>query len=288
MLDAIRDTQLLVVSLVLVLGALGKFTSPFSRGAASLLPVSARRWFTRAHGAAEVVAAGVLLTLTGPGGDTARVATATLFAGGVGVLLVLRRRDPEMGCGCFGGLSTTPIGWRVITRAALFAVAAASTVGLDTSGFGVLGALTPWHGMTIVAEVVLLVALSPESRELAVRLGRRDPCETRVVSVRGTRTRLMLSGVWRANAAFLVNRRPLDVWRRGCWRFLHYSGRRRGRPVDVVFGVPLHGRGSAVRVAITDAETGVSLPALGATPPGEPEPRPWGGAGAGGAGGGSG
>ncbi|MBB4935089.1 hypothetical protein F4561_005983 [Lipingzhangella halophila] len=259
MLDAVREIQLPVLALLLLLGAVSKLTGSDTRGGASLLPVRARPWFTRAHGAVEVLVAGALLVLPGQVGDAGRMWAAALFAGGVVALFVLRRRDPEMGCGCFGGLSTTPIGWRVIARAAVFAVAAAATVGVDGSGLGVLGGLTGWHAAVIAAEAALLAALSPELGELTLRLARRERCDTRAVPMRRTLARLLLSDVWRASTAVVTSRRPLDVWRQGCWRFLRYAGRRDGRPVDVVFGVPLDGRRSAVRAAITDAETGATL-----------------------------
>lgn len=199
MLDILREIQLPIVALVLLLGAIAKLTDPAVRGLANLLPPRLHRPSTLVHGGIEAVLAVALLVLVGYPGDIARAWAALLFAGGVAALFGLRRRDPEMGCGCFGGLSTAPIGWRTITRAALFAGAAAAALGLETSGLGVLGDFTTWHGAAVAIEVVLLAALSPELKEFALSLYHRDSCDVREVPLRRTLSRLWTSDVWHLN-----------------------------------------------------------------------------------------
>jgi len=52
-----------------------------------------------------------------------RAATFVLFCTAVAALAELRSRRPDVGCGCFGDVSSTPVGWRTITRAALLGAA---------------------------------------------------------------------------------------------------------------------------------------------------------------------
>ncbi|CAM3826064.1 MauE/DoxX family redox-associated membrane protein [Nocardiopsis rhodophaea] len=264
---AVREIQLPILTLLLLLGAVAKFAdrSPRGNGPAALLPARARRRFELAQGWLEAVLAVGLLTLTALPGDIARGATAALFTVAALLLLRLRERDPELGCGCFGGLSTTPVGWRAIARALVLAAAAVSTIGLESTGVVVVAAPTATHLVAMAVEVVLIAALSPELNELAIRLFHLEPCELREVPLRRTLTRLKASDVWRANMA-LINEpsgEPADVWRHGCWRFVRFAGTRDNREVDVVFGVHVRGRRPAVRAAISDVASGEILAVLG-------------------------
>ncbi|MBB6174616.1 hypothetical protein HNR23_004676 [Nocardiopsis mwathae] len=265
--QVVREIQLPVLALVLLLGAVAKFAdrSGQGRGPTALLPSRFQRRFELANGSLEAVLAVGLLTLAALPGDIARGATAVLFVLAALLLLRLRQRDPELGCGCFGGLSTTPVGWRAIVRALVFAAAAAATLGLESTGAVVLAAPTPTHLVAIGVEVALLALLSPELRELALRVVQGEPCELREVPLRRTLSRLHASDVWRANTALLddPSAGPVDVWRHACWRFVRFAGTRDGRPVDVVFGVHVKGRRPPVRAAISDAETGETLATLG-------------------------
>ena len=58
------------------------------------------------------------------------MATALLFCTAVAALAELRTRRPDAGCGCFGDLSSTPVSWRTITRAALLGAAALASIGV--------------------------------------------------------------------------------------------------------------------------------------------------------------
>ncbi|WP_186356055.1 MauE/DoxX family redox-associated membrane protein [Streptomonospora sp. PA3] len=264
-LDVVREAQLLVLAVILLPGAAAKLLdrSPRGQGPAVLLPIGWRRPATLAHGAAEGVLALALLGAWGIAGDAARIGAALLFAGGAAALVVLRRSSPETGCGCFGGLSTTPVDWRSIARSGLLAVSALAAIGVPSSAAGVAAGATLGHAGVLALEAVLIGALSPELVELARRAARPVPCAVREIPVQRTLARLRASDVWRSNAAVVEGTEPLDVWRQGCWRFAVFPGRRSGRPVDVVFGIPLEGRRPAIRAVITDRETGEVLYALG-------------------------
>ncbi|WP_238581081.1 MauE/DoxX family redox-associated membrane protein [Streptomonospora alba] len=265
-LDVVRETQLPVLAVVLLLGAVAKFADRSQRGQgpAVLLPVGWRRAATLAHGVAEGTVAFALLGASGAaGGAAARIAAAALFACGVAALVVLRRTAPETGCGCFGGLSTAPVDWRSIARSALLAVSALAAVGVPATAAGVVVGASTGHAAVVAIETVLLGVLSPESAELARRATRRVPCAVREVPLKRTLARLRASDLWRINAALLEDTEPKDVWRHGCWRFVLFTGRRTGRCVDVVFGVPVEGRRPGVRAVIADRETGTLLSVLG-------------------------
>ena len=257
-LGSLREVQLPLLAVLLFLGAVAKvIPGAESTGLAVLVPQGWRRPVTLATCVLEAVAAMALLTVTGPLGDVARILTALLFGVSVVVLTVVRRRDPEAGCGCFGGLSREPIGWRTLTRASLLAVAAAATVGLVPTGWAVVCAPTTIHGLVLGAELLLLAWLSPEPREMLTRASSTEPCALREVSSRRTLRRLRRSDAWRANAGVMLGGEPEDTWRHGCWRFLRYDGMSHGRPVDVVYAVRLDGpRRTGVRSVLVDRESG--------------------------------
>ncbi|MCY9786865.1 methylamine utilization protein MauD [Nocardiopsis sp. EMB25] len=264
--DVVREVQLPLLAVLLLFGAVAKTTTGAAMsGLAVLLNERLRRPVTVASGLLEAVLAAGLLVLAGTPGGLARAGTAALFAVSVGVLLLARRRDPEAGCGCFGGLSRAPIGWRTLTRAGLLSVAALSTLGLDPTGWQVVTDPTATHAVVMGVELAVLAVLSPEPRELATRLLNREPCALRPVSRRRTMARLRSSDVWRTNRPVLLGTEPEDVWRHGCWRFLRYDGMRHGRRVDVVFAVRVGGRGrTAVRAVLVDRASGTVAASFGA------------------------
>ena len=193
-----------------------------AQGPAVLLPVPLRRPFTVAHAAVEAGLAAGLLFCSGGAAYAVRGATAVLFAVGLVALVRLRQRDPEMGCGCFGGLSTEPIGWRALTRSGLFLAAAVATFGLPHSGWAALVHATPWHGVLCAAEVAVVAVLSPELREAVVRLRSPVPCGCAKCRKQMVR-RLHAAGVAQA-ASPLGLPEPVDTWRHGCWWFARFAG----------------------------------------------------------------
>ncbi len=191
----------------------------------------------------------------GPPALAVRAATAVLFCTAVAALAELRSRRPDVGCGCFGDVSSTPVGWRTITRAALLGAAALSSIGVPP--LHMLGSLD-WSGEALavtVAELALLAALSPEIGEMMVRLGRAEPCELRRVPVAKTLDTLWASASWRRYHRYLITTTPTDVWREGCWRFAVFPGILASRRVEVVFAVYMSGRHAPIRAGVIDIDT---------------------------------
>ncbi|MDA2813230.1 hypothetical protein O4J56_21470 [Nocardiopsis sp. RSe5-2] len=270
-----------LVALLLLLGAAAKAVDRTGGGGpVSLLPDALQRPASVATVLLEAVLAVALLAAPAPLGTAAGWAAAAVFTVSAVLLAVVRRRDPQMGCGCFGGLSTEPVGWRAIARAAVLAAAAVGAALAGGGGLQAAAGLSGAQAAVGAAELAVLAALSPELREAAVRVFGRESCEVRRVPVRRSLARLRRSEVWRANRVVVDGTEPVDVWRHGCWRLMRFTGRRNGRPVDAVFAVELRGRRPRVRAAVSDAETLVTLAVLGevAEEGGAPLPRTTGGA----------
>jgi hypothetical protein len=205
-----------------------------------------------------------LIATAGPVGHGApancvRLGTSLLFLVATCALLELRSTRPEIGCGCFGELSTSPVSWRTLTRSALLAAAAASTIALPP----VWEPTPTWPAATMLgilaAELGLIACLSPELGEALVRFGYSEPCELRVVPTERTLAALRRSKQWRRHAGLLVADVPADVWRELCWRYLVFPGRYGDREAEVVFGVFVRHRRPLIRVALIDAVTGAAI-----------------------------
>ena len=185
----------------------------------------------------------------------ARTGTALFFLIAVAVLNETRQRRPASGCGCFGELSGTPIGLRTIARPGLLCASAVATLGLPPLRMPSSSAEAELWLAVLAFELALLAFLSPELGEIMVRLGYSEPCELRRVPVGRTMTALQASSPWRKYAGQISAAPPSDVWREGCWRFVVYPGRERGRQVDIIFAVYLQSRRPVVRAAVLDADT---------------------------------
>ncbi|MEV1168705.1 MauE/DoxX family redox-associated membrane protein [Nonomuraea sp. NPDC049784] len=199
----------------------------------------------------EVTLATGLLVTTHP---IFRWGTVAFFSMSTYVLLELRRRRPDAGCGCFGEVSSAPVGLRSIGR----------TIALTgMAGVSVWAPVPGWPAMMhpswlTVAGVVVLAALSPELEELIDRVRFRAPCEQRRGPAESaTLTRLRASGTWRAHEGELTSAEPYDTWRELCWRFFAFQNHDQD---DVVFAVYLSGRRPAVRMAVVSREGSGSLP----------------------------
>ncbi|MCF6469253.1 hypothetical protein FAF44_12735 [Nonomuraea sp. MG754425] len=204
-----------------------------------------------------VCAAGELVLATGLSLTTHplfRWGTVAFFALSTYVLTELRRRRPDAGCGCFGEVSSAPVGLRSVGRTVALTGMAALSVWSPAPGWEAV--LAP--SWLTAAGLALLVALSPEVEELIDRVRYRAPCEQRRGPAESvTLARLRSSGTWRAHAGELASTEPYDSWRELCWRFFAF---RNHDADDVVFAVYLSGRRPAVRMAVVSAADSGSLP----------------------------
>jgi hypothetical protein len=268
-LAVLREAQLPLLAMLLIGGCAAKArrtlgARPDGAGTepSALIPLRLRRPAAIGLCLTELaLGAGLLLTAAGPGSGApalvTRTATALLFAMAAVALHELRLRRPDAGCGCFGELSTTPVGERVIARAALLCLAALASIGAPPLRMPDSAAQAGLLLGTVAAEVAVLGALSPEVGQALLRLGHADPCELREVPVARTLAALRASGPWRRYQR-VVGDTPVDVWREGCWRFVVFPGMLSGRRVEVVFAVSLAGRRAPVRVGLLDAEPAAS------------------------------
>jgi methylamine utilization protein MauE len=191
---------------------------------------------------------GVALLVTPLG--IVRLADVVFFATATSVVADLTRRGSEEGCGCFGGLSTTPAGRRGLARATLLMVAAIASAGVPQTGLEVLGAATAWSVVLIAAECALLLALSPELAVAVERTRQSTPCELRDVPLSETYATLYSSEAWREYEESLTSAEPSDVWRELCNRYVVYPARIDDRQVEVVFAVSVGGRRPYVRAGV--------------------------------------
>ncbi|MEU4578685.1 MULTISPECIES: MauE/DoxX family redox-associated membrane protein [Nonomuraea] len=249
-------SQVPVLIVLLVLGTVAKFSVVRSGrepgelarlGPAVLMPGRLQQPALLLCGVVELVLAAGLLVSAHP---LFRWGTVTFFALSTYVLLELRRRRPDAGCGCFGEVSSAPVGLRSIGRTVVLTGMALMAVWAGTPGWTAFA--EPAWGFTLAGAAVLAV-LSPEIDELVDRARHRAPCEQRRGPQEGVSlARLKSSGTWRAHAAQLAATEPYDSWRELCWRFFAFQNHERD---DVVFAVHLAGRRPAVRVAVVSAES---------------------------------
>ncbi len=220
-----------------------------------------------------------------PTATLVRLAAVLLFTTATAALVELRAHRPDIGCGCFGDLSSTPVSLRTIARSALFTVAAAVTVGVPPVRLTEKGIIPgAVHGTLdarllvalVTVEVLVVGMLSPELGEALIRLGYREPCERRQLAAERTLTALHASRAWRRYLSVLTSTEPTDMWRELCWRYAVYAGEVNGRDVDVVFAVYTRRWSPPIRAAIVDAVTGDTLAAIGrpARRAGQQEPEP--------------
>jgi Methylamine utilisation protein MauE len=262
-----REVQIPLLAVLLIGGCAAKARRAFDErsvdagiGPTGMFPFRLRRPAAIAISLSEfALGVGLLVTTgrIGVGGPATavRAATALLFCTAVAALADLRTRRPDAGCGCFGDVSSTPVGWRTITRAALLGAAALSSIGVPP--LHMLGTFH-WYGEFIavaVVEIAVLAVLSPEIGELMVRLSRAEPCELRRISVAKSLDTLWASASWRRYHRCLISTTPTDVWREGCWRFAVFPGILDSHRVEVVFAVYLSGRHAPVRAGVLDIDT---------------------------------
>ncbi|GAA2875795.1 hypothetical protein GCM10010517_36780 [Streptosporangium fragile] len=262
MLTTIATAQLPVLVLLLLAGTVAKMwtaTHESEPGALSRLGPAvlvAERWRTPvmlACALGELFLVGGMLVTGHPFFWWSAVA---FFALSTYVLWELRRRRPDVGCGCFGEVSAIPVGWRSLGRTVVLTGMSAGLLWTpQVPGWKTLAGLGWDHVPAALAGLAVLLALSPEVEETVARLRYRAPCEQRRLNPATALGRLRASTVWRSHVGLLSSPDPVDSWRELCWRFFVYPGRSpAGDPVDVVFAVYLSGRHPAVRVALVDSD----------------------------------
>src|SRR5271170_1658626 len=269
MLTAVRELQIPLLAALLLGGCAAKawrllrtrsLSAPLVP--AGLLPLRLRHPVMMTMYATEfALGLGLIATAgkVGAGGPglpatIVRAGTALFFLVAVGALNETRQRRPDVGCGCFGEFSETPIGWRTIIRAGVLCAAAAITIGLPPLGMPSSPTTAELWLAALAFELSLIAFLSPEVGEILVRLSYSEPCELRRLPIGRTLTALHSSSQWRRYAGQVCAAAPDDVWREGCWRFVVYPGSARGRRVDIIFAVYLQARRPPIRVAVLDAD----------------------------------
>jgi hypothetical protein len=273
-LAALREVQIPILAALLIGACLLKLSRVLRAGSVevalgptALFPLHLRRPVAMVMCAVELGLGIALILTAGPLGrgfpaGVVRIATILLMVTAVGALIELRQRKPDVGCGCFGDLSSTPVSLRSIVRSALLAVAAVATLEVPAIKLPPPGPALALRLSFLAAEFLIIAALSPEIGEALVRLGYSQPSELRVVPVERTQAALRKSRSWRKHVGMIVADEPVDVWRELCWRFLVYPGYYAGRVVEVVFAVYLRSRRPQVRAAVVDAATDDVLPPI--------------------------
>jgi hypothetical protein len=233
-------------------------------GPTAFFPAHLRRPAAVALSLVELsLGAGLVLTAgrigQGAAATSIRLASCLFFVVATCALIELRASRPEAGCGCFGDLSTAPVGARTLVRSALLALAGLATIGLHP-----IVRPTSANAVQLVAilvvEMLIFGALSPEIGEGLIRLGYYEPCEFRHVPSQRTLAALRRSRSWRRYSPLITSDAPADIWRELCWRFVVYPSSNDGRPADLVFAIYLQQRRPAVRAALVDSATGQTLP----------------------------
>ncbi|MGW5672326.1 MauE/DoxX family redox-associated membrane protein, partial [Micromonospora sp. NPDC003776] len=214
---------------------------------------------------------GALLLLP-PARLPAAAAAAVLAVGFLGYLTYARRAAPSSSCGCLSARAT-PVSHRSLARAALLVVAA-GLAALAPGGWpAALGARPLAGAALLLAESVLVVALSPELDRIWLlplrRLRARLTHPLRGGSglpLLATLQQVQLSDAYR-RVAPLLRSDVRDHWDDGDWRFVGHAALFRGRPVTAVFAAPLADQDpDTVRVAVVDDSTGQTLLSLAGTP----------------------
>ena len=238
MLTALGQAQIPLLAAMLLGGCFAKFARGIRRrsidegiGPTALFPLRLRPLAAGTLSAIELgMGIGLIVTAGTIGrgflAEVVRIGTCLLFVVATFALIELRSIRPDIGCGCFGELSSTPITGRTLTRSILLAAAALGTVyvkpipplGPDSNVLPIL--------IFLAIELGIIAALSPEVRELLVRIGYSAPCELRML----------------------------------CWRYLSFPSRYNGQDADLVFAVYLQNRRPVVLSVLVDALTGAVIP----------------------------
>src|SRR5215470_17555348 len=139
-LTALQEAQLPILALMLLGGCAAKFARALrlrsvdaGLGPTALFPLHLRPFAAATLCATELGLGIGLIATAGELGDSTsakfiRVGTCLLFVVATFALIELRSVRPDIGCGCFGEFSQTPVTGRTIARSALLAAAALATM----------------------------------------------------------------------------------------------------------------------------------------------------------------
>jgi hypothetical protein len=222
--------------------------------ATSLFPPRLRRPATMAVCLTELsLGVGILLT-SGRAwhgwAEGVRLATALFFLIAMRAVVELREFRPGLGCGCFGDLSSRPPGLRSVLRAGLLGAAALVSIPGGELTLPPAGPAAALDLGLLVAEFLLVAAVSPEVGEMLARLGYTEPCELRTAPPQRALAALHRSRAWRRQARVVGRDGPADMWRELCWWYLVYPGRDGTGECDVVFAVEVRRRRPAIHSAV--------------------------------------
>jgi hypothetical protein len=215
----------------------------------------------RLTGVLELALAAVLLLP--PAYAAEAVAAAVLGAGFLAYLTYARVVAPDSSCGCLSK-RRTPVTWRGFARAGL--VLAAALLGTQADAWWG-GAVRPAAAALLVAEVLALVALSPEAdglwllplRRLRIRM--RHPLADRSfkMPLESSLQQLLVSPAYR-QVGPLLKSGLREAWDEEDVRVLCYTAEYNGTAATAVFAVPLrHYSPEEVRVALVDESTESTL-----------------------------
>jgi hypothetical protein len=246
MTEMMRELQIPFLASVLLLACVAKLAVPGEDSDAPVVLLRRRPFIYGVAFAEAAIGVGLLVTPTG----LVRLACVVFFASATWIIGDIARRGGDEGCGCFGGLSAAPAGRRGLVRAGLLTAAAVVSAGVPDTGAAVLGGAGAGAVLLLAAETALLLALSPELAVAVERTRKATPCELLDVPLAQTDARLYASDAWREYEDDLVSARPTEVWRELCHRYMVFSARIGGRPVEVVFAVPIDGRRARVRAGL--------------------------------------
>jgi hypothetical protein len=268
--NAVREVQIPLVAALLFGGCAAKLIQLIRAGAVDagmgpgVLLATRLRWPLAITVCALECGLGAGLIVTAGSEGLARAAlavrlgTGLMFLIATSALIELRASRPDVGCGCFGDFSTTPVSARAIARPALLAAASLATIGLRPVDLAKPGAV-PQLVIAGVLELLVLGALSPELGQALIRLGYSEPCELHDVPTAKTMAALHRSKQWRKTGPLITDDVPVDVWRELCWRYVVYPTSYADGRAEVVFAVSLQRR-PAVRYAFVHAASGQRLP----------------------------
>jgi hypothetical protein len=258
---AVEQMQVPLLALVLLGGCAAKMSRVLRArsvlvvlDATSLFPPRLRRPATMAVCFTELcLGVGILATAGRAWHGWAagfRLATGLFFLIAMCAVVELREFRPDLGCGCFGDLSSKPPGLRTVLRAGLLAAAALASIYGGELTLPPAGPAAAVDLGILVAEFLLVATLSPEVSELLARLGYTEPCELRVAPPQRALASLHRSRAWRRHARLVTRRAPADMWRELCWWYVVYPGRDGAGECDIVFAVEIRPRRPAIRAAV--------------------------------------